>query len=207
MIAVRNLVKPIRNGAHEVEIIRNISFDVPTRQFVAVMGPSGSGKSTLLKLIAGLDWPTSGSIIIDGKDSEIIQGVMDRVSIAVRFVAGFAIFGGLIVLACSVAGTRYRMREVAILKTVGTTKGTLVRIFCTEFTVIGSAAGLIGGTPGVLTSAILVGQLLDTTYNFTWLPVGITAIVTAALTIVTGWLASYGVLNQKPLEILRRIEC
>ncbi|PYS55876.1 MAG: ABC transporter, partial [Acidobacteria bacterium] len=68
MIAVRNLVKTIRNGAHPVEIIRNISFDVPARQFVAVMGPSGSGKSTLLGLIAGLDWPTSGSILIDDQD-------------------------------------------------------------------------------------------------------------------------------------------
>ncbi|MBI2149721.1 MAG: ATP-binding cassette domain-containing protein [Acidobacteria bacterium] len=68
MIAVRNLVKTIRNGPHEVRIIRDISFDVPGRQFVAVMGPSGSGKSTLLGLLAGLDWPTSGSILIDGED-------------------------------------------------------------------------------------------------------------------------------------------
>src|SRR5215468_7716350 len=66
MIAVRNLVKTIRNGAREVEIIRGISFDVPSRQFVAIMGPSGSGKSTLLGLIAGLDAPTSGNITIDG---------------------------------------------------------------------------------------------------------------------------------------------
>jgi len=68
MIAVRNLVKTIRNGAREVEIIRGISFDVPSRQFVAIMGPSGSGKSTLLGLIAGLDAPTSGNITIDGVD-------------------------------------------------------------------------------------------------------------------------------------------
>jgi putative ABC transport system ATP-binding protein len=66
MIAVRNLVKTIRNGSHTVQIIRDISFDVPSRQFVAVMGPSGSGKSTLLGLIAGLDAPNSGSIVIDG---------------------------------------------------------------------------------------------------------------------------------------------
>src|SRR5215471_20358834 len=66
MIAVRNLVKTIRNGAREVEIIRDISFDVPSRQFVAIMGPSGSGKSTLLGLMAGLDGPSSGSISIDG---------------------------------------------------------------------------------------------------------------------------------------------
>src|SRR5205823_12109639 len=54
--------------AHEVHIIRDITFDVPSRQFVAVMGPSGSGKSTLLGLIAGLDWPSSGTISIDGQD-------------------------------------------------------------------------------------------------------------------------------------------
>jgi putative ABC transport system ATP-binding protein len=68
MIGVRNLVKTIRNGAHEVEIIRGISFDVAAREFVAIMGPSGSGKSTLLGLIAGLDSPTSGSITIDGQE-------------------------------------------------------------------------------------------------------------------------------------------
>ena len=66
MIVVRNLVKTIRNGPREIEIIRGISFDVPSRQFVAIMGPSGSGKSTLLGLIAGLDAPTSGNITIDG---------------------------------------------------------------------------------------------------------------------------------------------
>jgi putative ABC transport system ATP-binding protein len=68
MIAVRNLVKTIRNGTHEVQIIRDVSFDVAAKEFVAVMGPSGSGKSTLLGLMAGLDAPTSGSIVIDGQE-------------------------------------------------------------------------------------------------------------------------------------------
>src|SRR6185436_1592272 len=68
MIAVRNLVKTIRHEAHTVEIVRDISFEIPDRQFAAIMGPSGSGKSTLLGLLAGLDWPTSGTIEIDGVD-------------------------------------------------------------------------------------------------------------------------------------------
>jgi putative ABC transport system ATP-binding protein len=68
MIAVNNLVKTIRHEAHVVEIIRDISFEIPDRQFAAIMGPSGSGKSTLLGLLAGLDWPTSGKIEIDGVD-------------------------------------------------------------------------------------------------------------------------------------------
>jgi putative ABC transport system ATP-binding protein len=68
MIVVRNLVKTIRHEAHVVEIIRDVSFEIPDRQFTAIMGPSGSGKSTLLGLLAGLDWPTSGQIEIDGTD-------------------------------------------------------------------------------------------------------------------------------------------
>jgi putative ABC transport system permease protein len=138
---------------------------------------------------------------------DVIQGVMDRISLAVRFVAGFAIFGGLIVLASSVTGTRYRrMREVAILRTVGATRGTLVRMFCTEFAVIGTTAGLSGGVLAVIASGILIGELLDTPYTFSWLPALVSGGITAALTVVTGWLASYGILNSKPLDILRQIE-
>jgi putative ABC transport system ATP-binding protein len=68
IIEVRNLQKAIDSGTHRVEILRGISFEVPRGQFVAIMGPSGSGKSTLLGLLAGLDTPTSGQVILDGED-------------------------------------------------------------------------------------------------------------------------------------------
>lgn len=138
---------------------------------------------------------------------DIIQDVMDRVSLAVRFVSGFAIFGGLVVLASSVAGTRYRrMREIAILRTVGATRSTLVRMFCAEFAVIGSVAGLIGGALAGIASSILIRELLETPYGFSWLPVIAAGAITAVLTILTGWLASLGILDRKPLDILRQIE-
>jgi putative ABC transport system permease protein len=146
--------------------------------------------------------------VIDAADIlDLIQDVMDRVSLAVRFVSGFAIFGGLVVLASSIAGTRYtRMREVAILKTIGATRSTLVRMFCTEFAVIGSVAGLIGGTLAGFASSILIRQLLETPYSFSWLPAVAAGAITAVLTVLTGWLASFGILNRKPLDILRQIE-
>jgi putative ABC transport system ATP-binding protein len=68
VIAVSQLCKNIDNPPTRVEILRNVSFSVPQGQFLAVMGASGSGKSTLLGLLAGLDTPTSGTILLDGID-------------------------------------------------------------------------------------------------------------------------------------------
>ena len=66
MIQVRNLSMRLVSGGRPVNILNDVSLEVPKGQFLAVVGPSGSGKSTLLGLIAGLDTPTSGSIALNG---------------------------------------------------------------------------------------------------------------------------------------------
>ena len=66
MIALREVSKTVVSGAEPLTILHPLSLEIANGQFVAIVGPSGSGKSTLLGLIAGLDAPSSGDVLIDG---------------------------------------------------------------------------------------------------------------------------------------------
>jgi len=68
ILSLRGVTKSIDTGTHRVDILRGIDLDIDPGEYVAVMGASGSGKSTLLGLLAGLDSPTSGSILLDGAE-------------------------------------------------------------------------------------------------------------------------------------------
>lgn len=68
ILRVENLSKIYGKGWAEVKALDNVSFKVDKGEFVAIVGASGSGKSTLLHLIGGVDRPTSGKVLIDGKD-------------------------------------------------------------------------------------------------------------------------------------------
>lgn len=70
-VSVRKLTKIYPRGSEEVRALDNVSFDIQTGEFVAVVGPSGSGKSTLLNLLGCMDAPSSGELLIDGRE---VQG-------------------------------------------------------------------------------------------------------------------------------------
>jgi putative ABC transport system ATP-binding protein len=68
MLEARHLMKEYRSGDHQLAVLRDVSFVIPDGAFVAIVGPSGSGKTTLLGLLAGLDVPSTGTVILDGED-------------------------------------------------------------------------------------------------------------------------------------------
>lgn len=68
MIELREVSKTVTSGSEPLTILHPLTITIPKGQFVAVVGPSGSGKSTLLGLIAGLDAPSTGQVIIDGTE-------------------------------------------------------------------------------------------------------------------------------------------
>jgi putative ABC transport system ATP-binding protein len=68
MIELRDVSKTVTSGTHPLTILQPLTMTIPRGQFVAIVGASGSGKSTLLGLIAGLDAPSTGSVLIEGTD-------------------------------------------------------------------------------------------------------------------------------------------
>ena len=68
MLVATNLTKEYQSGSSSLTALRDVSFSVPQGDLVAISGPSGSGKTTLLGLLAGLDTPTRGSVVLDGDD-------------------------------------------------------------------------------------------------------------------------------------------
>ncbi len=68
MIELKSVSKTVASGPEQLTILHTLDLHVPSGQFLSVVGPSGSGKSTLLGLIAGLDSPSAGSVLIDGED-------------------------------------------------------------------------------------------------------------------------------------------
>ena len=74
MIKVEDVSKRYGDGSSAIEALRGVSLAISEGQFVSITGPSGCGKSTLLNLIAGLDSPTRGRIVVDGHDLAALSG-------------------------------------------------------------------------------------------------------------------------------------
>jgi putative ABC transport system ATP-binding protein len=78
-VIVQNVRKVYKRDAQDIVVLDGLSLEVPEGEFVALMGPSGSGKTTLLNLIAGIDRPTSGTVVVAGTDiGQLSEGALAK---------------------------------------------------------------------------------------------------------------------------------
>ena len=68
LVEVREITKTYHRGSEQIPVLAGVNFEMATGEFLALMGPSGSGKTTMLNIVAGLDSPTSGSILVGGEE-------------------------------------------------------------------------------------------------------------------------------------------
>jgi putative ABC transport system ATP-binding protein len=78
-VVVQNVRKVYKRDSQDIVVLDGLSLEVPEGEFVALMGPSGSGKTTLLNLIAGIDRPTSGKVVVAGTDvGQLSEGALAK---------------------------------------------------------------------------------------------------------------------------------
>jgi putative ABC transport system permease protein len=134
---------------------------------------------------------------------ETVRSVVIQITYVIQFLAAFSVFAGIVILASAIAGTRYRrIREVVVLKTLGATRARIGAVFSVEFAVLGLVAGIVGVGFANLIAHSLLGRM-SVPYRFHWSWALAALLATAAITVFTGWAASFRVLGQKPLEVLR----
>jgi putative ABC transport system permease protein len=132
-----------------------------------------------------------------------IESVVDQITFVVRFLAGFSILAGLMILASSIASARFRrMREAVVLKTLGATRMRIVRTFSVEFSVLGLLAGSVGVVFANILTRVLLHRL-QVAYHLDLRATLVALVGTAILATATGWIASYRILGLRPLEVLR----
>ena len=100
MLIAREVTKEYMSGEQKLAVLRDVTFTIPQGAFVAIVGPSGSGKTTLLGLLAGLDTPTRGTVLLDDSDlgklsenerDQLSAGEQQRVAVARALVTRPAI--------------------------------------------------------------------------------------------------------------------
>ncbi len=135
---------------------------------------------------------------------QIVEDVVQRIAAVIRFISGFTILAGAVMVASSVAGTRFRrMREVVTLKTLGATRRRIAWIFSVEFLALGVVAGIMGSLLAAAFAAVVLKQLLEIDFHPVFATHAFAVVIAALVATAAGWLASFRILARKPLEILR----
>lgn len=133
-----------------------------------------------------------------------VREVLDRLAFFVRALSLFTIATGLIILSGAIASTKFRRAmEVAVLKTIGATKGIIAVILSVEYLLLGMIAGGVGSFLSVLFSYGIGKYLIKLDWSFRPFPIIIGMVTTTLLVWLVGLMSSWDIINNRPLQTLR----
>ncbi len=134
----------------------------------------------------------------------IVDQLLDKVGFVIRFMAGFSIFTGLIVLIASVLISKYqRIQESVLLRTLGASRKQIFYITALEYFFLGALAAATGMVLSLGISWMLAKFIFETEFTLQWLPLLIVFVAICLLTVFIGLINSRAVVRRPPLEILR----
>ncbi|MBI4389483.1 MAG: FtsX-like permease family protein, partial [Nitrospinae bacterium] len=136
-----------------------------------------------------------------------VENVTGKLLVLVDFMSGFTIAAGLFILSGAVASTKFRrLKEAAILKTLGASRGAVAMVLGYEYAVLGVIASLVGTALALGLSWGVVEYLVEAEWRFRPAPLAAGFAAAVALTAAAGILSSLDALRNKPLETLRRLD-
>ncbi|MCU7548961.1 ABC transporter permease [Chitinophagaceae bacterium LB-8] len=145
------------------------------------------------------------SIIDLGLVLNILDEILDKIGFVIRFMAGFSIFTGLVVLIASVLISKYqRMQESVLLRTLGASRKQILVITALEYFFLGALAAATGIVLSLAASWALAHYTFETTFTPQLLPIFVVFIVVCCLTVIIGLTNSRSVFIKPPLEVLRQ---
>jgi putative ABC transport system permease protein len=145
------------------------------------------------------------SIIDLGLVLRVLDDLMDKVGFVIRFMAGFSIVTGIVVLIASVLISKYqRLQESVLLRTLGASRKQIFAITALEYFFLGVLAAVTGILLALAASWALAYYTFDTPFNPQFGPVLVLSVLVCMLTVLTGLANSRGLLTRSPLEVLRQ---
>jgi putative ABC transport system permease protein len=192
-----------RNGGF-VFVFRPDVLERAPHGFVATLkGPADQSARARLQRDVVARFPNVS--VIDLRDVlRTVEGVLSNVTFGISVVGGVALASGLLILIGAVAMTKFqRLRDVALLKTLGASSRVIAALLVIEYGLLGIVAGAVGAVGASILSWVVSTRVLDIQWRLEPLTLAAAILLTAAIVGIAGVLSSVDVLRRKPLAVLR----
>lgn len=134
-----------------------------------------------------------------------LNDILSKISYVIKFMAGFSILTGLIVLISSLLLSKYqRIKESVLLRTIGANRSQILKINATEYFILGAISALTGILIAVLGSFLIAKYQLELEFDISWMPILMVFVFITGLTVFIGLFNTREVIRKSPLEVLRK---